>query len=108
MGVKLGEKSIKGLPAGYMGRIGMAISPADPNVVYAIVEARYGKNGFYKSTNKEKIGVNKVAILRVEIIIRKIFCDPKNVDKVFSMNTYLHHTEDGGKNFKRTGEKGSM
>ena len=42
----------KGLPAGYMGRIGMAISPADPNVVYAIVEARYGKNGFYKSTNK--------------------------------------------------------
>ena len=51
-----------------MGRIGMAISPADPNVVYAIVEARYGKNGFYKSTNKEKIGVNKVAILQWKLL----------------------------------------
>ena len=36
---------------------------------------------------------------------QEIICDPKDVDKVFSMNTWLHHTEDGGKSFKRTGEK---
>ena len=35
-----------------MGRVGLAISPVDSDIVYAIVEARYGKKGFYKSVNK--------------------------------------------------------
>jgi len=95
----------KGLPAGYMGRIGMAISPADPNVVYAIVEARYGKNGFYKSVNQGENWSKQSSYSTSGNYYQEIFCDPKDVDKVFSMNTYMHHTEDGGKNFKRTGEK---
>ena len=95
----------KGLPAGYLGRIGMAISPVDPNVVYAIAEARYGKKGFYRSTNKGENWAKQSDYATSGNYYQEIFCDPKDVDKVFSMNTYLHHTEDGGKTFIRTGEK---
>ena len=35
-----------------MGRIGLAISPADPNVVYATVEAADGKGGIFRSSDK--------------------------------------------------------
>lgn len=94
-----------GLPQGYMGRVGMAISPADPNVIYAIAEARYGKKGFYRSTNKGENWSKQSDYATSGNYYQEIFCDPKDVNKVFSMNTYLHHTEDGGKTFKRTGEK---
>ena len=95
----------KGLPEGYMGRVGMAVSPVNPDVVYAIVEARYGKKGFYRSTNKGENWSKQSDYATSGNYYQEIFCDPKDVDKVFSMNTYLHHTEDGGKTFKRTGEK---
>ena len=39
----------RGLPGGDKGRIGMAISPINPEVIYAIVEAAEGKSGFYRS-----------------------------------------------------------
>ncbi|MCA9300869.1 MAG: hypothetical protein KDA28_17485, partial [Phycisphaerales bacterium] len=42
----------KGLPGEDKGRIGLDISPVDPNVVYAIVEAAEDKSAFYRSTNK--------------------------------------------------------
>ena len=35
-----------------MGRVGIAVSPVDENYVYAIVEARDDKGGFFQSTNK--------------------------------------------------------
>ena len=40
------EKIHKGLPDVDLGRIGLAISPADPEIIYAIVEAAMGKGGF--------------------------------------------------------------
>ena len=46
------NKINKGLPKVELGRIGLAISPADPEVIYAIVEASERKGGFYKSTNR--------------------------------------------------------
>ena len=94
-----------GLPKKYMGRIGLAVSAVDPNYVYAIVEARYGKEGFYRSTNKGESWSKMSSYKTSGNYYQEIFCDPKNRDKVFSMNTYLHHTEDGGKTFIKTGEK---
>ena len=46
------KKVNKGLPGVDIGRIGLAISPADPEIIYAIVEAAQGKGGFFKSTNR--------------------------------------------------------
>lgn len=93
-----------GLPSSDMGRVGLAISPADANYVYAIIEAENGQSGFYRSTNKgasfeKRSGYNTSGNYYQEII-----CDPYDVNKVFSMDTWLHHTDDGGRNFKMTGE----
>lgn len=103
-GGKTWKESANGLPTNDMGRLGIAVSPADPNVVYAIVEARYGKQGFYKSVNKGESWSKQSDHVTSGNYYQEIICDPYNVDKVFSMDTWLHHTEDGGKTFKRTGE----
>jgi len=45
------RKINKGLPDGDKGRIGLAVSPVNPDVVYATVEAARGQSGFYRSEN---------------------------------------------------------
>lgn len=94
-----------GLPAKKMGRIGMDISPVNPDVLYAIVEAEDGKGGFYRSTNRGASWVKRSDYVTSGNYYQEIICDLTDVDKVYSMNTWLHHTEDGGKSFQRTGEK---
>jgi photosystem II stability/assembly factor-like uncharacterized protein len=93
-----------GLPKNQMGRIGLAVSPADPNYVYAIVEGKDDKGGFFRSTNKGESWTKMSGFNTSGNYYQEITCDPYNRDKVFAMDTYMHHTEDGGKNFKPTGE----
>ncbi|MEX1002701.1 MAG: glycosyl hydrolase [Crocinitomicaceae bacterium] len=95
-----------GLPKGKMGRIGLAISPVDTDYIYAIVEAEDDKGGFYRSTNRGLNWSKQSDYNTSGNYYQEIVCDPTDKDKVFSMNTWLHHTEDGGKTFKKTGEKG--
>lgn len=104
-GGKNWEELKNGLPSGKMGRVGLAVSPADANVVYAIVEAEEDKGGFYRSTNQGASWEKRSKYSTSGNYYQEIICDPYDVDKVFSMNTWLHHTEDGGKTFKKTGEK---
>lgn len=103
-GGKSWKASESGLPSGKMGRIGLAVSPADANVVYAIVEAEGDKYGFFRSTNKGATWEKRSKHKTSGNYYQEIICDPYDVDKVFSMDTWLHHTEDGGKTFKKTGE----
>ncbi|MBL4706137.1 MAG: glycosyl hydrolase [Flavobacteriales bacterium] len=102
---KTWKKLTSGLPTGDVGRIGMAISPANPDFVYAIIKASDKKGGFFRSTDRG-VSWSKMSDYQSSgNYYQEIVCDPYEVDKVFSMNTWLHHTEDGGKNFKKTGEK---
>lgn len=91
-----------GLPSGVdIGRIGMDISPANPDVVYAIVEAQYDKGGVYKSTNRGA-SWNKVNKLSTSgNYYQEIICDPLDEDRLFFMDTYASFSEDGGKTVKR-------
>ena len=50
-GGKTWKKITSGLPAGDLGRIGLAIAPTDPDTVYAIVEAADGAGGIHRSTD---------------------------------------------------------
>ncbi|MEQ8908936.1 MAG: glycosyl hydrolase [Vicingaceae bacterium] len=104
-GGKTWEELKSGLPSGKMGRVGLAVSPADANVVYAIVEAEADKGGFFRSTNQGASWEKRSKYSTSGNYYQEIICDPYDEDKVFSMNTWLHHTEDGGKTFKKTGEK---
>ena len=93
-----------GFPGGDLGRIGLGISPANPDYIYAIVEAEGKKGGFYRSTNKGESWEKRSSHYTIGLYYDEIFCDPKNVDRVYSMDTYAQVTEDGGKTFKPVGE----
>ena len=104
-GGKTWKKLKSGLPSVDMGRIGLAISPVNPDYVFAIIEASDKKGGFFRSTNRGASWKKMSDYSTSGNYYQEIICDPKDVDKIFSMNTWLHHTEDGGKSFKATGEK---
>lgn len=95
-----------GLPKDDMGRIGLAISPANRNIVYAIIEAAFDGSGFYRSTDAggswEKMS-NYVS--QSPQYYQEIIADPKNPDRVYSMDTWMMVTNDGGKTFQKVGEK---
>ena len=100
------KKLENGLPKEEMGRIGLAVSPADPDVVYAIVEAANKAGGFFRSKdqggNWEKMSDYAPAGGQY---YNEIFPDPKVTGRVYAIDTWLHVTEDGGKTFTKLGEK---
>lgn len=98
------NKIMSGMPSGDIGRIGLAISPANPDVVYAIVEAAEG-GGVYKSTNRGASWIKQGNYTSSGNYYQEIFADPKDVDKLYAMNAYMVISTDGGKNFKILGEK---
>jgi photosystem II stability/assembly factor-like uncharacterized protein len=101
------DKLKSGLTSGDVGRIGLAISPVNPDYIYAIIEAQGDAGGFFRSTNRgaswEKRGDYQV---RSAQYYSEIFCDPVNVNKVYVLDTYSVITEDGGKTFSRISTKG--
>ncbi len=96
---KLSEED--GLPKGDLGRIGIAIAPGKPDIVYALVEAK--KNALYKSEDggfKWKKINDKADIGNRPFYYSEIYVDPENENRVYSVFTYINVSEDGGKNFK--------
>ncbi len=103
---KTWRKLTNGIPEVEKGRIGLGVSPANPDVLYAIVEAADDKGGFFRSTNRgeswEKRSDHKTTSPQY---YNEIVCDPIDVDRVYALDTFLHVTEDGGKTFKRMPRK---
>ncbi|GAB4378151.1 MAG: hypothetical protein Kow0075_07730 [Salibacteraceae bacterium] len=105
-GGKNWRKVNKGLPDGDLGRIALAISPSDPDVVYAMVEG-FDKDhgGFYRSTNRGESWEKQSDYFTSGNYYVELVPHPTDECTVFSMDTWLHHTENCGKSFVKTGEK---
>jgi photosystem II stability/assembly factor-like uncharacterized protein len=99
------RKLATGLPKEEMGRIGLAVSPVDPDTVYAVIEAANKAGGFFRSTDRgetwEKRGDYTPG---GPMYYSEIFADPRNRDRVYSMDVFLKVTDDGGKTFHNLGE----
>ncbi len=95
---KITEK--EGLPKGDIGRIGLAIAPSKPSIVYALIEAK--ENGLYKSTDGghkwEKVATKNIG--NRPFYYADIFVDPQNENRIFNLHSYVSKSEDGGKTFK--------
>jgi len=102
---KTWEKINKGLPSSDLGRIGLGISPADPEYIYAIVEAQRGKGGFYRSTNRGASWERRSSYTSRGNYYQELFCDPENPLRVYSMDVYLQVTDDGGISWRNLGER---
>ncbi|MFK7935120.1 MAG: WD40/YVTN/BNR-like repeat-containing protein, partial [Saprospiraceae bacterium] len=93
----------KGLPSSDMGRIGLAQSPADPEVIYAQVEAAEG-SGVYKTTNRGASWKKMSSYVTSGNYYSEMVAHPTNPDIVFAMDTWLHRSTDGGKSFHKVNE----
>lgn len=93
-------EKLSGLP-GEKGRISIAIPKQDPNRIYAMVEG----HGFYRSDD-QGASFSKLddyatsGNYYVEIVV-----DPNDIDVIYSMDTYMHVSKDGGKNWDRVPER---
>ncbi|NNC80437.1 MAG: glycosyl hydrolase [Acidimicrobiales bacterium] len=97
-------KATKGLPEGEMGRIGLAVTPAAPEIVYATIEAADEKEkGFYRSTNRGRTWERRNEYLSGGTgphYYQELFASPTDADKVYQVDVFLHVTIDGGKTFR--------
>ena len=99
------QKLTNGLPKEDMGRIGLAVAPTDPDVVYATIEAARGGSGFFRSRDG---GVNwekrSSTIASSPQYYQHIVVDPKVADRVYLLDTFNKVSDDGGKTFRPLGE----
>lgn len=90
-----------GFPKGDLGRIGVAIAPNKPNIIYALVEAK--KNALYKSVDGgvkwKKVNDKMSEIGNRPFYYAEIYVDPENENRVYSIYTYVNVSEDAGKKF---------
>jgi photosystem II stability/assembly factor-like uncharacterized protein len=89
-----------GLPSGILGKIGVAVSGADSNRIYAIIEAKEG--GLYRSDDAGEhwTRVNEDGRFRQRAwYFSKVYADPKSADTVYLLNTGAFRSVDGGKTF---------
>ncbi len=94
-----------GLPTVDLGRIGLAIAPSDPSVVYAIIEAADKKGGIFRSTDwgvtwEKRNDFDQQAQYYAHVVV-----DPKNADRIYVMNVYIQVSDDGGKTLQRLNSK---
>ena len=100
------RKINKGLPKVDLGRIGMAVSPINSDVLYAIVEAARGEGGFYRSEDRGENWVRQNDYISGSPqYYQEIYADPHVFDRVFSLDTYMMVTTDGGKTWDRFGRE---
>ena len=97
------ERIRNGLPEGIIGKIGVAISPVDPDRIWVIQQAaEEEKGGVYRSDDggKSFTRINRDHKLRQRgWYYSRIFADPKNENTVYVTNTGFYKSIDGGKNF---------
>lgn len=97
-------KKIEGLPGGEVGRIGIDISPVNPDYVYAVVEAGEGKGGVFRSTDRGSTWQKMSGTSTSGNYYQELTCDPVNVNRIFITDTYYKVSDDGGKTMRNLGE----
>ncbi|HET6230521.1 MAG TPA: hypothetical protein VFE05_10675 [Longimicrobiaceae bacterium] len=91
-----------GMPAGILGKVGIAVSGANPNRVWAIVEAAEG--GVFRSDDAGATWtrVNSERKLRQRAFYyTRIYADPKDTATVYVLNTSVWKSTDGGRTFPK-------
>jgi photosystem II stability/assembly factor-like uncharacterized protein len=95
-------KQIKehGIPEGVLGRIGVTVSGANPNRIYAVIEAE--KGGIYRSDDggeNWQLTTDDHRFRQRAWYYSHIFADPKSADTVYILNTAMYRSNDAGKTF---------
>ncbi len=90
----------RGLPDGPLGRIGLAISPSQPDVLYATIPGLPETQGFFRSENRGESWSKMSDWVAVDPqYYQELVPDPHRFGRVYAMDVFLQVTEDGGQSF---------
>ena len=101
------QKITNGLPKSNMGKIGLAISPQKPDVIYAAIELDRRQGGVYKSIDKGaswKKMSDAVAGGTGPHYYQELYTSPHVFDEIYLADNYMQVSHDGGKTFTRMNE----
>jgi photosystem II stability/assembly factor-like uncharacterized protein len=102
------KKVTSGLPKEEMGRIGLAIAPTDPDTVYALVEtaAANKAGGTFRSTDRGEHWEKRSDYSSSgPMYYQEVFVDPKDAERLYSMDVFLKVSDDAGKTWRNLGER---
>jgi len=92
-----------GLPGEDKGKIALAVSPQQAQVLYASIELAAGKGGFWRSEDGGESWTKMSGYLSGGTgphYYQEIYCDPHRFDSVYQANVRLGRTVDGGKTWE--------
>ena len=89
----------EGLPGGLIGKLDLAVSPADSSIVYLLAEAGDGEGGLYKSVDQgesfEQVSSER-GLTNRPFYYANVDVDPMDPDVVYVMATRYYKSTDGG------------
>lgn len=101
------QKLSQGLPKGEMGKIGLAISPMNPDVVYAAIELERRTGAVYRSADRGASwvkGADAVAGGTGPHYYQELWVSPHYFDHIYLAGVLIQESKDGGKTFKNMKE----
>ncbi len=95
------HKITRGLPGGDVGRIGIAVTPANPRLVYAVIEAGNGSGGVYASSDFGESWEKRDGFFSSSPqYYGTIFADPKYPERIYVMDFIIETSDDGGRTIR--------
>jgi photosystem II stability/assembly factor-like uncharacterized protein len=97
------EKLTRGLPDSNMGKIGLAISPQQPDVVYAAIELDRRTGGVYRSSDRGSSWTKQSATVSGATgphYYQELYASPHQFDRIYLADVRMQISEDGGKTFR--------
>ena len=97
-----------GLPTSNMGKIGLAISPQKPDVIYAAIELNRRSGAVYRSPNRGASWVkmsDAVSGATGPHYYQELYASPHQFDRIYLADVRMQVSDDGGKTFRRMKEK---
>lgn len=104
-GGKTWTKVRSGLPTSELGRIGLAISPSDPDVLYSTIEAAEKQGGVFRSLDRGITWEKRNSFDEQAQYYAHLVVDPVDKNRIYIMNVLIQVSEDGGKTLRSMTER---
>lgn len=94
-----------GLPSEELGRIGLAISPMKPDVLYANVEAANKRGGMFRSADNGVTWSKMSDYQQANMYWGDVYADPFDFDRIYVPDVIFQVSDDGGRTLRALGQR---